>query len=41
MLLAGNADPNLKDKAGKTALDYAVANGHQDVVDALQKSIAG
>jgi ankyrin repeat protein len=37
LLLARGANPALKDKNGKTALDLAVANGQDDVVAVLQK----
>ena len=36
-LLEGGADLTLRDKAGKTALDYARSNGHSEVVALLSQ----
>jgi uncharacterized protein len=38
MLLAAGANPSLSDGAGKTALDYAVANGHEACAAVLRKA---
>jgi ankyrin repeat protein len=36
LFLKYGADPNLKDKQGKTALDMAKKKNHQQVIDLLQ-----
>ncbi len=36
-LLEGGADPTLRDKSGKTALDYARENGESEVVALLSE----
>ena len=35
-LLQKKADVNIKDSNGKTALDFAVAKGHDEIVKLLQ-----
>jgi ankyrin repeat protein len=35
-LLAAGADPQIKDNTGKTALMYAEAEGHADIVQMLK-----
>jgi cytohesin len=38
LLLARHADPGIKDKNGRTALDLAVANGQQEVAEVLKRT---
>ena len=37
MLVEAGANINMKDKYGKTALDYASERGHKDIVSILKK----
>jgi ankyrin repeat protein len=37
LLLANGASPNVKDKAGRTALDWATKNDHISIVDLLSR----
>lgn len=40
LLIDAGANVNMKDTVGKTPLDYAIENGHKDVVDLLLNSSA-
>lgn len=39
LLIDAGADVNMKDIVGKTPLDYAIENGHEDIVDLLLYSL--
>jgi ankyrin repeat protein len=36
-LLRAGADPSIKDKTGKTALDWAIQQGQQAAIEILRK----
>lgn len=38
LMIRNGADVNVKDNYGRTALDYATARGHKDIVDLLIKN---
>lgn len=40
LLMSCNADPQIPDKSGKTPLDYALKNGHVNIVDLLRDPAA-
>jgi uncharacterized protein len=40
LLIQNGADMNHKNSAGKSALDYALAGGHQDVITTMQQATA-